>query len=481
MKKIFYTLLAGIVLLTSSCADFTDLQPKGKNLLSTTNDLEMLLNAACGYGSMDLYAVAFDNLYSYSLVPNNWYNPIPSKHVLQWKHDEASVDMYIELATSDDDYTGFYGWVGMVSNPILANVDRAEGADDAKKKLKAEALAGRAWSMWLAAQKFAKAYDPANTSEPCMPYILEDFDIAEKPQKLSQGDFYAQLLKDLDEAIALNALPALAINNMRFSQPALYAIKAHVLASMQDLKGAAEAADKAISFGRELENWNDFVVDGSFTHPQKVGYDEDLFMPVPDYMYYNIVTPEAYDYFEDGNIIKEHFDQLGKIYLKYYGFELPSEMTVGVYDVKVFYDFGSYLNRWGITLAQMYLLKAENEINNGSIDKGMEYLDVVRQNRIVADKYEPLKGMVTTKAAAIEAAKRVWHGEGDWSIWNFLSRKRWNVNGDWKQTWVRSLDMAYQGGHQVETVTIAPESSYWVFPIPRNVTSVNENMTQNIK
>ena len=34
--------MAGAALTFTSCEDFTDVQPKGKNLLSTTDQLEML-------------------------------------------------------------------------------------------------------------------------------------------------------------------------------------------------------------------------------------------------------------------------------------------------------------------------------------------------------------------------------------------------------------------------------------------------------
>ena len=44
MKKILHFLLTGVILLATSCAQFTDIQPKGKNLLSTTDELELLLN-----------------------------------------------------------------------------------------------------------------------------------------------------------------------------------------------------------------------------------------------------------------------------------------------------------------------------------------------------------------------------------------------------------------------------------------------------
>lgn len=44
MKKTIYSLLAITALLFSSCESFTELEPKGKNLLTTTDQLEMLLN-----------------------------------------------------------------------------------------------------------------------------------------------------------------------------------------------------------------------------------------------------------------------------------------------------------------------------------------------------------------------------------------------------------------------------------------------------
>ena len=43
MKKIFVILTT--CLLLASCAEFTELQPKGMNLLSTVDELELLLNA----------------------------------------------------------------------------------------------------------------------------------------------------------------------------------------------------------------------------------------------------------------------------------------------------------------------------------------------------------------------------------------------------------------------------------------------------
>ena len=53
-----------LLLLVSSCSDFTDIKPKGKNLLNSTNDLELLLNNEMETKITDFYEVGSDVIYS---------------------------------------------------------------------------------------------------------------------------------------------------------------------------------------------------------------------------------------------------------------------------------------------------------------------------------------------------------------------------------------------------------------------------------
>ena len=68
MKKTIYSLLAITALLFSSCESFTELEPKGKNLLTTTDQLEMLLNKEYEGCSSDMRQMAGDMIYAYSNV-----------------------------------------------------------------------------------------------------------------------------------------------------------------------------------------------------------------------------------------------------------------------------------------------------------------------------------------------------------------------------------------------------------------------------
>ena len=70
MKKLLYSIILAGACLFSSCESFTDIQPKGMNLLSTTTDLEMLLNTEFFHTSTDMREVAADVLYGSNFIPN---------------------------------------------------------------------------------------------------------------------------------------------------------------------------------------------------------------------------------------------------------------------------------------------------------------------------------------------------------------------------------------------------------------------------
>jgi starch-binding outer membrane protein, SusD/RagB family len=178
MKKTIYSLLAITALLFSSCESFTELEPKGKNLLTTTDQLEMLLNKEYEGCSSDMRQMAGDMIYAYSNVATIISQPVKTRNVIIWTYDEANMDKMAELTSSDQDYTNFYGYIGTIANPILSKIDAASGTEADKKLLKSEALTLRAWSFYMLVNKFAKAYNPATAAtDPGIILMTEDKDI----------------------------------------------------------------------------------------------------------------------------------------------------------------------------------------------------------------------------------------------------------------------------------------------------------------
>ena len=128
------------------------------NLLSTTNELEMLLNAEIMITSSDMREVAADVIYGADNIPTLLSNPAMTRHKILVSLDDSQMDLLGELTASDGDYTSWYRCIGRIANPVLLQVDAAEGPESVKKQLKAEALTIRAYFHWLLVNKFAKAY-----------------------------------------------------------------------------------------------------------------------------------------------------------------------------------------------------------------------------------------------------------------------------------------------------------------------------------
>ena len=116
MKKIYAIVSAALLL--ASCADFTDLKPKGMNMLSSADELELLLNAEFRDFNriFDFFQLPGDVLPGpVGNVANLLSMPTPSRNSILVQWDESYVQRLAELTTSDDDYTKLFGFVGQIS------------------------------------------------------------------------------------------------------------------------------------------------------------------------------------------------------------------------------------------------------------------------------------------------------------------------------------------------------------------------------
>lgn len=476
MKKIF-AILTSIVLL-ASCAEFTELQPKGKNLLSTTDELEMLLNVDYSSSSSDMVQMAGDIMRQFSNVPNMLVQPSPSRAALMYKWDESQMAKFAELTASDYDYSDLYGYIGRVANPILLRVDDAEGDAAKKSQLKAEAYSLRAWAELLLVSKFAAAYNPSTAANtPGIPILLEDWDIAEPTEQWTVAAVYDQIVADCDAAIGLNALPKNNINQMRMSKACPYAIKALALMAMQKFDDAETAAKEVLNINSTITSYVDdahtqyvdgYIIGGHYPalFRPKLACEEDLFYTY-DLEFFDAITTEGEARVEPGYATIHRISTDRMMYDYFMGMGLS---YIGL-DYTFTYDLNSGFNFYGLRTPQMYLILAECAIRKGSIDAAMNYLDAIRVNRIDPALYAPLQGSVTSKADAIARLKQTSSGENMYTPWNFIARKRWNQLDDMKETYTRNINGTIY--------TLAPESKMWIFPFPQNAINNNPNLKQN--
>lgn len=485
--KSVVSFLPVLSLLLASCSDFTDIKPKGKNLLSTTDDINLLFNQEYYVRAADMMNVGGSSVYAYSSVPAliNVDNPSKTAYQIKFADSEADMVRYEILSKADGYYTGYYSYIGTVANPALAQLKTATGGVAAKNALKAEALTLRAYAHYMLLQKFAKAYNPATaTSDPAIAYMTEDAELGTQQPKKTVQEAYELCLKDIDEAIELNAMPKAAASVYRLNRAAMYAVKALVCLSMQRYADAEEAAKDALAENGSLYDYyvnaTTEVSEGGVPYKQSIVDAEEnpeTYFDMPQQVYYTWVQPEVAAKFEDGYATYSLFPTMNKQYKDVakvdpslaiwdnYGEQL------GLAGWDTGNDFQHYISISGLCSPMMYLVLAECELKNGSVDNAMGYLDLLRAKRLDPAGFKPLKGRVTSRAEAIDCFKNDYLAEFIWTAWTFVGRKRWNVDPEWRETLTRTIEGT--------TYTLLPTSGLWVFPFPSNVREANPYMTSN--
>ena len=477
MKKIIYSLMAAATML-ASCSDFTEIDQKGVNLLSYTDDLELLLNKQFAIDYADVSNLGGELIYTNMdmgaamTAPNK----VRNTYILCFFDDPQDLSNLATLTNNDVFYSNCYNYIGTVCNPLLNQLATVSGPEAKKNTLRAEALAWRAYTHFLVLQKFAKAYNPATAaSDRAVIYMTEDCNLVELQSPKTVKECLDLCLKDINDAIALDVLPVDAVASVRMNKPAAYAIKAHICMAMQDYAGAQKAVDAALAINGNLHNYYSDAVQDTDANGCTFYYtlhdcidSEEVYTAIPVISSLNFVSTEAQVEAEKGYAMIDlmYYDDVLKP-VEDYGAQYGLPGWKCSRSVRV----GNYWNASGLSVPMMYLLKAETQLRQDDIDNAMASLDILRKSRLPEADFTPLQGAVTTKDDAIARIKQANVGENLWGPWLFIQRKRWNIDSEWKSAIIHVI------AGQIRT--LSPESDLWVFPFPTRVLEANPNLKNN--
>ncbi|MCW3088441.1 MAG: RagB/SusD protein [Sediminibacterium sp.] len=133
------------------------------------------------------------------------------------------------------------------ANVLIAGVDGAVGPDADKKIIKGQALAYRAWALFQLVQLWGKRYDATAkpNAQPGVPLLLTS--TLEGQPRASVEEVYAQVNKDLDQAITLLAgyTRSGTAAKSNFDVSVVRGMKARVALTTQDWETAATMAAAA--------------------------------------------------------------------------------------------------------------------------------------------------------------------------------------------------------------------------------------------
>ncbi|MDR2816991.1 MAG: RagB/SusD family nutrient uptake outer membrane protein [Proteiniphilum sp.] len=501
-----------MLLVFAGCSDFTDITPKGQSILNKVEELELLLND--DYGRLQSWEPMYllnDNIPQQNILDliTRHENGIPSVESVLLTWDETMDRSEITQDPQQYLYGAFYGIIGRIANPIIANVDNASGSQSKAAQIKAEAYVLRAYFHYLAVNFYAKAYNPATAAtDGGVPYMLEDFDmINELAQKRSVQEVYEFILDDLDAAFALNALPETPAK-MRVGKAFAYAVKAKVLMAMRDYDGANLAAIASLEVNNRLLNHRSDRMtipmppfDIPFFERLKFN-DEELFFQMTSFTMRFIFSPDLLASFDPNDIFLKYGELENNVAVYLTGGVLMNQggNTTSLAGVQSWFhyvmagDFKIHYSINSLTTVDMYLTRAECEIRKNNIPAAMAILEQIRERRIISSAYTPMP--VDSKAGAIAALKQVSRCENFATSKNFINMKRWNATEtEWQTTLTKTLTLAPQGFMPIggnpmigwepippvttRTYTLRPESPLWIFPFPQAATNYNPNLTQN--
>jgi hypothetical protein len=485
MKKIiFYTIaLCGLMFFLPGCTKFTEITPKGSNILSRVSDLDLILNYNFSYnGNVAPTSLAgttsageaFNPVDAETLVDDLYPTAINITTLLSGSTRDLNFTLvtYNEsidrrnLAISDAKYEKLYFIINNVANVVIKNADGASGDRVKANQLKAEAYIIRAYMHYLLVNFYAKAYNPATAAtDGGIPYVKEDNQISVPNTKSTVAQVYTNIVADIDAAFALNSLPAVPVNNMRVGQGFAYAVRAQVLLSMRNYTGALAAANASLAINSTVIDNNIFIPVGTtvFSKPILTSPDNLFYAAYKGYPTLNTISPDVLaNYFEPGNVIND--------YIKPYYPSVPASFSIcGVTGAPLWYTAPYAANSAGLTTSDTYLIKAECLARTQNVSGAMDIINLIRKKRIVASAYTPQTA--TTEAQAIAYLKKTARVENLFTFKTYLNMKRWNTEDAYKETITRTLNGA--------TYQLKPESPLWIFPFPQSGTAYNINLTQN--
>ena len=471
MKKILFYI--SFCFLFTACKKFTEITPKGSNILNRVTDLDLLLNYNFTAGDANSAQAAFsvydvgnlvNDTYAYSTnIPSLISSKTQTLNYAYTVYDE-SVDRKT-LAVTDTKYEKMYFIINNICNVIISNADMAAGDRTQANQYKAEAYILRAYMHYLLVNLYAKAYNPATAADDeGIPYVTETNVITDANVKSSVAQVYDHIRADIDAALALNSLPQKPANNMRVGLGFAYAVKAVVALTVRNYTDALAAANQSLAINNTINDDRLFAPVGTtpFNKPILTA-SENLF-----YMAQGgnplISTPSlemTNNIYEPGNIINSYVKP-------YYNMGNPFS---GIPDSKLWLATGVTwaVNTAGLTTSDTYLIKAECLARTGKLSEALDIINQIRVRRIHPNTYTA--ATANTEAGVMQVSMRTARIEFLYTMRSFLNIKRWNTEDAYKQTISRTVNGV--------SYTLQPNSSLYIFPFPQSATNYNSHLTQN--
>ena len=478
MKKYIVIGSLCVAALFSACDNYLDVVPKGQAVLNSTSDyLGLLEELDPSYPVSDTWYLA-DEATWYKLDELDSY-----KHPLQsagffW---DENIDR-VKYMETNDLYNRCYKRIAKY-NVIIDNINDSEGLAKDKALGMAQAKIMRAYNYFFLVNTFAKPYNAATAASDKGIIIHKKFDLEATSTQYSVAEVYEFVEQDINEA--LSGLPDKPENTYRPSRSFGYALKAKMHLFKGETGPALEAALEALKTNyHRLWNMNDMYNEIVAQFPFIVGSPSmwGMFATHPDsdpenllYQYSNTYT-DPYPMYIRKEVMALYNKVADLRYVTCMAYYMPPRPTAENGTVM----FGSSNVRWntcGMRLSEVYLMIAECYARQNNPGKAMEYLNTLRENRLLEAAYSDLTA--ADAATALKLVREERKRELVLTCNGFFDMRRFCTQFNETLTKVYTTKDA-QGNPVTKTYTLTPQSHLLTFPFPMDAMETSD-LTQNSK
>lgn len=465
MRTKLHTWLAVACLAASlvSCNDYLDIKPKGVVIPEKCSDYESLLNDAQLMKASDSYPnYMTDDVYmpyEDDMTGGFLYMELPNQNLYSFQSEvfgDGEEDGLWEYS-----YNRIYTY-NVIVEDVMASTQATE---EYKKQVRAEALMGRAFEYLTLVNAYANHYDPATAAtDPGVPLMLDKDINKTNLQRATVQEVYDQIQADLDEA-AIDLPERSALNAFRASKPVGYGMLARMYLYMGNYEKALENAEISLQHNASLLNLLPYkVLDpeqyiGRIDVPARADNPENIYIRLAPYVFG--LSASVYGSEDLTALYDKENDQRYLLFFTRYigGVDMEHELWAPYI----------YANM-AMATPEMYLIAAECEARIGSKDKAMEYINTLRDNRIIGNVPMTATDNRDALRKVLEERRREMPMLG---CTRLIDLKRLNREPEFAKTIV----------HEVDGVeyTLEPNSPKYILPIPPNVMRFNPDMTPNIR
>lgn len=463
MKNVTTILAICVVVMLTGCNDYLDIKPKGEKIPTTVSDYATLLNYESVQKVSDTYpAYLTDDVFLPDVAEGTATPGLNSV-------DQSIRNLYLfkkeVFGDAQDDGFWFASYNRIYYyNTVIDNIMDADGSDEQQKlSIRAEALISRALEYLYLVNGYAKHYDVRTAeSDPGVPLILDE-DISKKNLvRASVKDVYAQILSDLQTA--LPNLPVQAKGNaFRASKAAGYGVLAKMYLYMGNYAEALKAANEVLEINNSLLDLKKYAVVkaqssiGRTNVPQDIDNPENIYIKFAPYVYG--LSSKVFGSDELISLFSEDDMRLQVYFTKNFR-NIPTDK----------YVWAPYLRaNLAVSSPEIYLIAAECEAREGSIERAIALINKLRDNRIknntdivATDRNDALQKVLEERRRELAMSGMV----------RYIDLKRLNQESQFAKT------VTHVTGEG--TFSLEPNSPLYVLPIPAKVMRFNKNsMKQN--